>query len=324
MKFKIKLIAGDASFRKYYRILNKKDKKIIVVSKKEKYKNLLVYSAINDYLRKNKILTPITFSKNFSKGILYVEDFGDLTYHKVLLKKKNKLPEYKKIVDLLIKIQKIKPKKKIRLLKNKNFYFKRYSEKYLNKESNLFFDWYLPLVLEKKIFFTLRKKLKKILSNLYKKIYFSNKFFVHRDFHVSNLMKVKKNIGVIDTQDAIIGNPAYDLVSLVDDVRIKTNTKLKNKIIKYYLNIASKKYSLDREKFMNDFNILSIQRNLKIIGIFSRLYKRDKKEKYLKLIPYAWKLLELRLKSKNFKEIKLILDKMISKNIRKKKLYEIK
>ena len=99
MRSKIKLIAGDASFRKYYRILNKKDKKIIVVSKKEKYKNLLVYSAINDYLRKNKILTPIIFSKNFSKGMLYVEDFGDLTYHKVLLKKKNKLPEYKKIVD---------------------------------------------------------------------------------------------------------------------------------------------------------------------------------------------------------------------------------
>ena len=70
---------------------------------------------------------------------------------------------------------------------------------------------------------------------------------------------------------------------------------------------------------MEDFNILSVQRNLKIIGIFSRLYLRDKKRKYLKFIPYAWKLMELRMKDENFRELKIILDKIISQKIRKRK-----
>ena len=72
--------------------------------------------------------------------------------------------------------------------------------------------------------------IKKILSKLYKGLNFPNSCFVHRDYHVSNLMKIGKKIGVIDSQDALIGNPAYDLVSLIDDVRIKTSTKLKNQI----------------------------------------------------------------------------------------------
>ena len=91
----------------------------------------------------------------------------------------------------------------------------------------------------------------------------------------------------------MIGHRAYDLVSLIDDVRIKTSTKLKNKIYKYYLKKSKNFSKFDLEKFSEDFNILSVQRSLKIIGIFSRLHLiRDKKNHYLKLIPYTWKLLE--------------------------------
>jgi len=91
-------------------------------------------------------------------------------------------------------------------------------------------------------------------------------------------MKVGKKIAVIDSQDALIGNPAYDLVSLIDDVRIKTSTKLKNQIYSYYSTKTSKIYGINSQKFIEDFNILSVQRSLKIIGIFSRLFKRDKKK----------------------------------------------
>jgi len=107
---------------------------------------------------------------------------------------------------------------------------------------------------------------------------FPNSYFVHRDYHVSNLMKVGRKIGVIDSQDALIGSPAYDLVSLIDDVRIKTSTKLKNQIYSYYLTKNLKIRKLNSLKFLEDFNILSVQRSLKIIGIFSRLFKRDKKK----------------------------------------------
>ena len=229
MKYKIVSLVSDASFRKFYRILLNKDSKIIVSAEKEKYKNLIVYSSINKFLRKNRILTPRLYNYNFSKGIIVIEDFGDSSFYKILLKKKNKLIIYKKLVNLLLKIQKIKPKSKIKNI-NKGFYkINKYSIKYLFKESNLFFDWYLPLFLSKKKALNIKSKSNKILFKLYNKLNFSNSYFVHRDFHSQNLMKVGKKIGVIDSQDALIGNPAYDLVSLIDDVRIKTSTNLKKK-----------------------------------------------------------------------------------------------
>ena len=249
MKTKILPIAGDASFRTFYRFISNKSSKIIVFAKKEKYKNLIAYSAINKFLRANKILAPKLYAHNYPKGTIVIEDFGDLSFYKVLLKKKNKLIIYKKLVDLLIKIQKIKPKSKIKSISNRSHVMNKYSNKYLFKESDLFFDWYLPLLLSKKKALNIKIKSKKVLSKIYNNLNLSNSYFVHRDYHVQNLMKVGKKIGVIDSQDALIGNPAYDLVSLIDDVRIKTSTKLKNKIYSYYLKKTSKFTELIHKNF---------------------------------------------------------------------------
>ena len=322
MQSKIQSIAGDASFRKFYRLTLNKNSKIIVLAEKEKYKNLIVYSAINRFLRENKIFAPKVFMHDYTKGIMIMEDFGNLTFHKILLGKRNKLSIYKKLVDLLIKIQKIKPKLKIKNANNKSHIINKYSNKYLFKESDLFFDWYLPLFLSKKKALIIKIKSKKILSKLYNKLNFSNSCFVHRDYHVQNLMRVGKKIGVIDSQDALIGNPSYDLVSLIDDVRIKTSIKLKNQIYSYYMKKTSKNFKINSQKFLEDFNILSMQRSLKIIGIFSRLFKRDKKKQYLKLIPYTWQLLEMRMDSEIFLELKKILDSNIPKKFRKKIIYK--
>ena len=318
-KFKLIPLSGDASFRKYYRkfIREKKLTTIIVTSKKEKYKNLLVYSAINQFLLRQNIKTPRTLFKNYKKGYIEIEDFGNTTVYKLLKKSRNKFKIYKEIVDLLIKLQKIRPKK-IKNFSDKNCKLENYTIKNLNKESNLFFDWYLPLILKKKQIKKVKTILKKKLQKIYKGLKFKNNIFVHRDFHVSNLMKIKNKIGVIDSQDAIIGNPAYDLSSLIDDVRIKIPNKLKKNIFNYYLCKGPKVYKNRRSDFMHDFNILSVQRNLKIIGIFSRLFKRDKKKQYLKLLPYAWQILEVRLKEKIFSEVSYILDKFITKKNRKK------
>ena len=320
---KILHIAGDASFRKFYRIILKKEKRIIIFAKREKYKNLLVYSTINNFLKSRKILTPKLYSQNYKKGLMVIEDFGEVSYRDILLTQKKKLPTYKRLVDLLIKIQKIKPKRKIKFLK-KSYLMKKYSIKNLKKESDLFFDWYLPFFYNKKKILSLKKKMNKILISLYKKLNFPNTYFVHRDFHAENLMKTKKGIGVIDTQDALIGNPSYDLVSLIDDVRIKTSQNLKQKIFNYYLKENTKFKKINKEEFEDDFNVLSVQRSLKIIGIFARLLKRDKKSKYFKMIPYTWKILESRVNSKIFADLKNIIDSNIKNNIRKKILYKWK
>jgi len=82
MKFKILPIAGDASFRTFYRLALNKTSKIIVLAKKEKYKNLIAYLAINKFLRANKILAPKLYAHNYSKGIIVIEDFGDLSFYR--------------------------------------------------------------------------------------------------------------------------------------------------------------------------------------------------------------------------------------------------
>tara|TARA_A100000164_G_C21847297_1_gene743219 strand:+ start:383 stop:1330 length:948 start_codon:yes stop_codon:yes gene_type:complete len=299
-------IKGDASFRKFFRKKKSFFTSIIVFSKKDKIKNLLVYDAVNKILIKNKILAPKLYNENYYKNYLEIQDFGNDTVLKVLKKKKNKkIFYYKKIVKLLNKMQLIKDKS-IKNFKNKNFKIPRYDNKVLISEAFLFCDWYVKKNLKTRNKIKFVKEFKKIIKKLALSLKLKNNVFVHRDFHVSNLMKVDNQIGVIDSQDAMIGNRAYDLASLIDDVRLETSLKLKKKIYKLYIN---KQRKLDKNKFKNDFEILSILRNLKIIGIFTRLAFRDGKKKYLRLIPHAWKLIEVRInQNKLFLDLKQLLN----------------
>ena len=89
-----------------------------------------------------------------------------------------------------------------------------------------------------------------------------------------------------------------------------------------YIKKTSKINRKKIKEFINDFNILSVQRNLKIIGIFYRLFKRDKKRQYLRFIPYTWQLIEMRSKNAMFKNLNFLLSKAVSKKIRKRILYK--
>ena len=306
-------LSGDASFRKFYR----SDKSVIVFCQKEKKSNLLIYDSINKLLIKNKIKAPKLLTQNYKKNFIEIEDLGDVSiYNKLKNKKINKLKYYKKIILLLCKLQKIKIKK-IKTFSNTNYIIPKYSKDKLFKESKLFLDWYVTKVIKKENQKMIKNKLKNIIQTLLKKIKNKNNVFVHRDFHVSNLMEYNKKIALIDNQDALYGNSAYDLASLIDDVRIKTSNSLKEKIFKYFL--KQNKF-INKKNFKNDFDILSVLRNIKIIGIFTRLSSRDKKYYYLKLIPNAWKLIEYRVNNNAvFKDLKLLLDKNFSKKIRQKK-----
>ena len=309
---KLKSLSGDASFRKFYRYNNI----IIIESKKETKKNLLIYDAINKILNKNKIKAPKLISQNYKSKNISVEDFGnDTVYRKIKKNNKKKLIYYKKIIKLLNSLQKIKTKK-IKTFLGSIYEVPKYSKKILLNEARLFLDWYVPKKIKKQHQTLLKKKLILVLKSLINKIKFSNKTFVHRDFHVSNLMIKNKKLCLIDNQDALIGNIAYDLASLIDDVRLKTSKKFKQEIFEEYIK-TNKKMNINN--FKNDFEILSVLRNLKIIGIFTRLSTRDKKNNYLKLIPYAWKLIEQRTeKNKKFIELKAVLDKYFSKKKRNK------
>ena len=284
---KLKKLSGDASFRNFYRGKNS----IVVYCIKNKKSNLLYYDAINKILIKNKVIAPSLISQNYIENYVEIEDFGDLTVFKKFKKKStNKKIYYKKILDLLLKIKKIKIKSQKTFLKT-NYKIPNYTTKMLFDEANLFIDWYLSKYYKGKNIKIIKKKHKLIFKKLLKNISYKEKVFVHRDFHISNIMITPNGLGLIDNQDAVYGNIAYDLASLIDDVRFKTNIKIKNYIFNEFI---KKNKSLDCKKFKQDFEILSVLRNFKIIGIFTRLSVRDKKHKYLKLIPYAWQMINNR------------------------------
>ncbi len=308
----LKKIKGDASFRKFYR--NKNNRSIVVYANKDKVKNLLIYDAVNKILNKNKILAPKLINQNYKNNYIEVEDFGDNTLFKVLKHNKtNKELFFRKILKTLSRLQLIKDKQVVNLNRQK-YKVQKYDNKILLNEAKLFSEWYATRKINK---FKIRK-FKKVFENevkkLLSKLNFKNDTFVHRDFHVSNLMYVKNNIAVIDSQDALIGNKAYDLASLIDDVRFETSNKLKNKILNNYFKKLKK---TEINKFVNDFEILSVLRNLKIIGIFMRLASRDNKKKYLKMIPYAWQMINYRMKkNREFVNLKLILKRNFPKFVK--------
>ena len=308
----LKPIKGDASFRSFYRKKTKNLSSIIVYAKKDKKSNLLIYDSINKILLKNNIIAPKLINENYLKNLIEIQDFGNQTIFS-LLKKKNedRLLIFKKIINLLKKMQLIKDKKIINF-KNQNYRVPKYTNKILFEEAKLFSTWYVPQKMSKSNYLKFKKDYERLIKILIKKISFKNDVFVHRDFHVSNLMLFNSNIALIDSQDAVFGNRAYDLASLIDDVRLKTSNIFKEKILSIYLKSQKR---LNIKKFRNDFEIISVLRNLKIIGIFTRLAIRDNKKDYLKFIPYTWRL--VRLRSKNNKILKE-LNNLLNKNLTRK------
>jgi len=290
-KYKLSPLKGDASFRKYYRLKNLSKSFILSHAEKEKNLNIKAYEKISTILRKKKILVPKVFCNDFKKGFNLIQDLGNKNFFNIINKSRNKFFIYKKIIFLLFRIQNIN---------SKSFNFLPfYNFRLLKRELDLFFDWYLSKILKikknKKI-----SKLREVLLSILKDLKYKNNTFVHRDFHVSNLMNKSNQIFLIDFQDAVKGHMAYDLASLIDDVRIKTSFDLKKK-----------KKNFNVSEFNKIFIILTVQRLFKIIGIFSRLSIRDNKKKYLKLIPYTWSILRKRLKNPIFNEARMIIRREI-------------
>jgi len=298
---KVTKLEGDASERNFYR---SKDS-IIIFSKKNKKKNLLIYDSINRILNSNGINAPKLLKNNYKQNFIEVNDLGDTTLFKLLNNRKNKKKIFMNVLDLLFKVQKIK-KFYSKDFTGSKYKMTRYSKDELLKEAYLFNEWYLPRKLSKKKSNELKKKFKNIFLKLSQAIKLPDDVFVHRDFHVSNIMLKQEKFYLIDSQDAVIGNSAYDLASLIDDVRFKTSNNFKKEMFNHF---TKKYFNRDLKKFENDFLILSVLRNFKILGIFSRLAKRDNKSRYLKYIPYTWSLIKFRTKNgKVFDELRLILN----------------
>ena len=230
---------------------------------------------------------------------MVLENFGPTKYAEIITKK-NRKKIYRLAVDTIFDIQKIKHPD---LLK--------YSINMFITESNLFFDWYLNKLKKNEI-----NILKKGFKSLFKS-YFScidiPQVLVHRDFHIDNLFYLSKSnsikCGLIDYQDAVIGPCTYDLVSLTQDARIDVPKQLEYDLINYFLKGNLK---IKREDFMLSYNLLAIQRHMKVLGIFCRLSLRDNKDQYLRHLPRVKKMLHENLKKKKFEKFNSLLSPLLN------------
>ena len=187
----------------------------------------------------------------------------------------------------------------------------KYSLKMFIEESNLFFDWYLNYINRKETNL-LKKKFNLLFESYFSLLDKTPQVFVHRDFHIDNLFYIvkSKNIrcGLIDYQDAVIGPCAYDLVSLMQDARIDVPKQLEQELVNYFLkeNIKVKK-----EDFILSYNLLAMQRHMKVLGIFCRLSKRDNKDQYLQHLPRVENMLYKNLQKKEFENFNLLLSPLL-------------
>lgn len=300
-KYQVKSIiflAGDASDRKYFKVILSNKKKLIIMFDPDK-KNIENFLKISNVL-KDFVSVPEIYRLYKSKCITIIEDFGNEKYSNIL-SNQNRLKLYKLAVDNLVSIQK---KKIVVDIPN-------YTKKKFLDEVNLFFDWYLPFFKIKQL--DSKEQFNLIFSDYLRKLDDLPKVFVHRDYHIDNLFFLrnrKKNYkcGWIDYQDAVYGPDLYDLVSLCQDARIDVSTKVENYLVKYFF---KQKNISDQDYYLFCYDILGIQRHLKVLGIFCRLSKKDKKDIYLLHLPRVKKMLLSTLKKNQFKDLYLILKDLI-------------
>jgi aminoglycoside/choline kinase family phosphotransferase len=310
----IKKIAGDASFRSYYRIFFGEETNILMFAPPG-YEDVRPFAKIDEFLVLNNFSAPKIFARDEELGFLLLEDLNDNTYGRVLATDDSQeLELYEKACDCLLELHKLEAPKNLPL----------YNHALLFREAMLFIDWYIPsqkqeITLQEKaqfkfLWFQLLDQLSQFngaRNHLEKN---STSVLVLRDYHADNLMILPsreghKQVGLLDFQDAVIGSKAYDLVSLLEDARRDVNSANRLKLFDYYL----KKSSCDKAEFTRDYEILSLQRNIKIVGIFSRLSMRDGKNDYLKLLPRVLGFVKSRLESGNpiFAEMSQLLKKFI-------------
>lgn len=272
----LRVLSGDASFRKYYRV-DKDAISYVVMDCPPDKENLDAFIKISDKLQKAKINVPKLFECNEDDGFLVISDLGDNLYSKKL----DKETVYCLYTDALETIVKMQINTDLSGLDNfDNLY---------DEENKLFTDWFLQHHQKTDLDDSMKSDLSNEFDKINSIIRDIPKTFVHRDFHSRNLLVTDtNNPGVIDYQDAVLGPVTYDLVSLLKDCYITWDDGLIEDMLESFFTRIKSNSINSISDFRYWFDITGLQRHIKAIGIFSRLNYRDNKDGYLKDIPRTY------------------------------------
>jgi hypothetical protein len=278
--YKLNEIPGDASKRKYYRVLVK-DGSYILMDARDDQASLAPFLEIGSLLLNRGFSAPKLYERDLTNGFLLLEDLGDNTFNRVLTKDIELEQElYNLAIDVLVELYR----------QDVISDLPEHSAFELNRGLEIFCEWYVKEHLPVNKIIPATRALIDIFTKLYQHLPKIKKVLVLRDYMADNLFYLPERnaiaqIGLIDFQDAHIGSPAYDMVSLLEDARRDISHSVVTNSINRYLNSLPQ---INSENFLNSYAILGMQRNLRIIGVFNRLNKAYGRTKYLNYLPRVW------------------------------------
>jgi N-acetylmuramate 1-kinase len=283
-------LSADASFRRYFRVRDLGHSWIVMDAPPER-EHPADFVRIAGCLEELGMTVPRVLAADTGAGFLLLEDLGDRTFSRALAAGAKEHSLYALAVDTLAAIQnrwteaaELEPPAP-------------YDEEELLREARLLPEWYWPQVTGEPCPEAVREAFEQAWHEALAPVFRVPPVLVLRDFHVDNLMVVPGRHGIaacglLDFQDALLGSPAYDLVSLLRDARRDVPETLALDMLARFLKARP---DLDHRDFETAYWVLGAQRNTKIIGIFTRLWQRDGKPVYLQHLPRLWRLLEQEL-----------------------------
>ncbi|MDR2858411.1 MAG: phosphotransferase [Novosphingobium sp.] len=273
----IEPLAGDASFRRYFR-LRRGDATAMLMDAPPPDENPEPFLRAARWLDANGMRAPRILAEDAARGLVLLEDFGIARMRDYLDQWPDDEREvYCTAVDVLADLHRLPPGP-----------FPDYGMAEYQREAKLFIDWYCPAQKLHVDGAAYAQAWETVLTPMLARQ--RPGVTVLRDYHAENIMLLGAlhEQGLLDFQDALVGHPAYDLVSLLQDARRDVPAELEAEMFDRYLEASGKA----PEDFLADYARLGAQRNVKIVGIFVRLWQRDGKPRYLDLIPRVWNLLE--------------------------------
>lgn len=282
----IRPLAGDASFRRYFRVVDH-DRSAVLMDAPPPHEDPRPFIAIARWLAERGFAAPAILHEDLDEGLVLLQDFGDARLRETAdAAPESELRLYEAAVDLLVRLH-AEPAADLRA----------YDRAEYQREVGLFPEWYCPaLALEVDLAgygAAWDAALAPVLAR-------HTPVTVLRDYHAENIMLIEgsESLGLLDFQDALAGHPAYDLVSLLQDARRDVPVALEAAMLDRYKRITGA-----GDDFDVAYHLLGAQRNAKIIGIFTRLWKRDGKPRYPGLCPRVWGYLERDLKHPALKPV---------------------
>ncbi|MBI1213422.1 MAG: phosphotransferase [Alphaproteobacteria bacterium] len=341
-------LPGDASTRRYIRIVDR-DRTAMLMDQpqgaetaacppdaSEQERRVLGYNAVArlagpdtrrfaglaTHLKRQGLSAPEIIAHDYDEGFLLIEDFGDGRFADLMAGGYAEQPFYENAIDALIHLHQSAAPAALEVPGANALPLLAYDAMAMEIEVDLLADWFYPAASGRKMSTDQRAEYLALWRTAFAKLDLSKPVLVLRDYHAENLMWLDDRAGVarsglLDFQDALAGSPAYDVVSLIEDARREVSPELASQMAaRYVAGRKTRDASFDVDQFKLAAALLAAQRNTKIVGIFSRLWKRDGKPRYTSYLPRMWRYLDRDLQHPELSALKSWFDRSVPRDWR--------